>query len=459
MRRALRLLLPVVSLAVPAFPGAARAEPLTTDASSCADGVCSIRLTGAQLLAEAERVVVARDFDAARPMLAALANAPEHALERHFLAGYVAAETGDLDGAIGHFRAILRDDPKQTRVRLELARAMMLKGNDFGADHHFRLAEQDGALPPEVAATIRSSRGIIRDRRTWHFNFDMGFAPDSNINNATSADTIDVVFGNDTIPLKLDAEARARSGVGQTGGFSGGFRFRLSPKLAMLIDGDGQMVNYEGETADDFAAQLAVGPEFRFSEATSLSLQAIGSRRWYGGKLAADQVGVKAGVQTLLDSGQRIGLQVDARHTNSGFSPVYDGWQMGAYATYERVVGRSMIASASLFARRDSLRSKAYSNREAGFNLGIGGEFPWGLNAGVSGGASRASFDAPLAHFSPDEARKDWRMNGRAYVGLRTVRLLGFSPSLSYGYSRADSTYDFYRTDRHRVRFNLARYF
>ena len=118
MRRALRLLLTAsaaTTLAAPLY-----AEPL---AWSCPDAECKVRLTGEQVLAHASMLVQDRRFDEARPIVDALSMAPNMAMETHFLAGYMAVETGDIDTAIKRFRASLAVDPKQTRVRLELARA------------------------------------------------------------------------------------------------------------------------------------------------------------------------------------------------------------------------------------------------------------------------------------------------------------------------------------------------
>ena len=117
-----------------------------------------------------------------------------------------------------------------------------------------------------------------------------------------------------------------------------------------------------------------------------------------------------------------------------------------------------LIASASVFARRDLLDSKGFSSLNFGLNLGIGGELPLGFNAGVSASVSRSAFDAPLLLYSNDK-RKDWRSFARAYVGNRKVRFLGFSPSIDYNYSRVDSNYDLYEMNRHRVNFKLAKYF
>jgi hypothetical protein len=55
--------------------------------------------------------------------------------------------------------------------------------------------------------------------------------------------------------------------------------------------------------------------------------------------------------------------------------------------------------------------------------------------------------------------RQDWRYNGRAYIGLRSVRVLGFSPSVTYNFSKVDASLPLYKNERHRVAFTLARYF
>ena len=451
MRAATGLLLAATLLS----PALAHAEAAP---GGCADGVCRVTLTADQLLAKASELVEARKFDEARPMVAALANVPALAMETHFLNGYIAVETGDAEGAVKQFRAALVGHPEQTRIRLELAHALMLQGKRDAADYNFRLAQQDASLPPEIQATIRGSRGLLSDSRSWHMGFDFGLAPDSNITNGTNAETIDLTYGNQTIPLTLGGSARARSGIGQTADFSAGLRHHVAEKIALTADIDAHGVNYRGVESDDYTGQLAIGPEFALSDTTTLSFQGIASQRYYGGVRAATQFGTRIGLERQLDDGQRIGLTLDARHAASGINADYSGWSTGLYATYERVVLHRMVASASLFARADSLTSKAYSNQEFGVSLGIGGELTHGINAGISGGLSRAAFDQALLSFSPDP-RLDWRYNARIYAGLRSLRVIGFSPSVTYSFSRNDSSLPLYASQRSRFAFSLARYF
>ena len=421
-------------------------------------GQCHVRLTPKQLLSKAESMIHAKQYQAALPLVDALGQVPELKMQQRFLAGYIAIETGDVEGAIHKFRSILDENPGQTRVRLELARAYLLTGKEASADYHFRLAQNDENLPDEIAQTIRNTRSILRDKRIWRFSFDFGFAPDTNINGATNAETIDINFGPIKLPLQLDENARERSGIGQTAGFSGGIRVRADDRLALLFDADSKIINYKGEAADDIVVQLAAGPELRIARYSSISLQAVGLQRWYGGRLATREYGGRFGYQQALSEGQRLGIELDARRTESQISDAYSGWQLGANATYEHLVGKSMIASASVFARRDLLNADGYSSFNYGVNLGIGGELPLGLNAGVAASISRSTFDAPLLLYSTDE-RQDWRSYARAYIGSRKLKFLGFSPSIDYNYSRVDSNYDLYEMSRHRVNFKFARYF
>jgi hypothetical protein len=177
----------------------------------------------------------------------------------------------------------------------------------------------------------------------------------------------------------------------------------------------------------------------------------------FGADLATRSYGARATLVTDVTEGGRLQALADVRRTESGFGPGYEGMSYLGSITWEQVVRRSIVASLTGFARREDLRSSAFANTEFGAVAGIGGELPWGLNAGLSLSASHATYDGALAIFP--QARKDWRYAARAYVGARTFRLAGFSPSLTYSYTDVRSNLDLYRFDRHRAEFKLARYF
>ena len=438
------------------------ASPLWAESilDRCAAETCKARLTSDQLLGEVQELVAAKRYEEVKPLLAALATIPTLRFETRFLTGFVAEETGDYRRAEAMFRAILVEDPTQTRVRLELGRTLLAMGHRQSADHQLRLAAEAKDLPPEIARTIRTVRNIIRSKRAWSVNVDLGIAPDTNINNATTADTIDVFlpYSPDPLAVSLDSEAKAKSGLGVTGSVDGGLRLPVARNTLMLVDFDAFATLYKRKEYNDLSMELAAGPEFKLSEKVRLRMEGLVAQRDYGGRVASRQVGAKTGLELTIDDKQQLAVQADVRHTNAIFDANYGGWQTAFNATYERVIGHRMIASASAFVRRDSLRASAYSNTEVGGVLGLGGELPKGFNFGLSAGVSHASYDAPVPLFSPGP-RRDWRYNAHVTLGNRAIRVWGFSPSVSLTYLRDDSSIRYYATQRTRFRFVLARYF
>ena len=423
----------------------------------CSFGSCRIELNAAQMLARTEQLVEARRFDEAAPMIAALAQAPEMKLQSRYLSGFVASEQGDYARAADIFKAILADDPNQTRVRLELARAMLGMGQLQGADRQFRMAQQDD-LPPDIARAVRGAREVIRSQRLWRLDMDLGIAPDTNINNATSANSVNIQFGDLSLPVRLDDEARAKSGTGQVASLNAGVRLPVSGRAAILADLNGNGTNYVGRAYDDFMVQGALGPQLHLSDKASIFAQGLAAQRWYGGTDASRQFGARFGGQYAFTDKTRAGLQIDARRTSAQFDRNFSGWQVGAYANAEQAVSRTMLATGGLFVRRDALLAASYSNVELGGSLGIAGELPWGVNFAVNGTGSRAIFDAPMGLFSRDP-RRDWRVGANLSLGNRKLRLMGFSPQVNIGWNRTLSNVPIFANDRLRFRFAAARYF
>ncbi len=446
------LALALATLPLPALADGGEATP------DCFAGICQVRVTPAQLLAKAEALVAAHRFREAAPIIEALRQAPETKSQSRFLAGYSASLQGDHALAASIFKDMLGDNPKLTRVRLELARSMLAMGQTASADRQFALAQADGELPPDVARAIRGAREVIRSRRAWRVDIDLGLAPDSNINNATGNDSISVQFGDTTLPIDLGQDAQATSGLGQTALVSAGLRLPVSDRYAILATADANGTNYKGTRYDDYLAQATAGAELRLGSTASVSLEAVAAQRWFGGTVASQQIGARAGMQLSFGDTRRLGAQLDVRSTTAKFDQAFSGTQAGLYVTAEQVVAKSFVASLGGFVRRDSLREAAYSNTEIGATVGFGGELPLGISFGVGGTLSRATFDAPMGLFSPDP-RRDWRYSGRLTVGNRKVRVLGFSPQLNVTYNRNDSSLPFFATDRIRARMSLARYF
>ena len=442
------------SVATDVTPAAKTAAPI----QKCDDGECSVKVSAQFVVGRAEQLILAGEYDLAKPWLDMLALAPDYALEYHFLSGLSALGQNDFATAESHYRAILDNDPTQTRVRLDLSYVLMRQGKTEAADYHLRLAEQSDDLPDELRTSVRTTRSAIRDKKQHRFGINIGLAPDTNINNATHSETVDINLGPFAIPLTLNDNARSRSGLGMTANVTAAYRMPVAGGVHMIVEADGYGVNYQGEVADDFHAQMAVGPEFQLNETTRLTVQAVGTQRWYGGEKQSRSFGARADMQFDLGRGSALAVRADAQRSNFFASDGYDGWSFGSTVSYERGIVKGLTLSTSVFARRNDFNGAANSSWSGGAVVGIGGELPYGFNIGASAVVSYAKFDEPDYLFSFDK-RADMRYSARLSVGNRKLKVFGFSPSLEYSYSRNDSNYIIYDTDRHRAEFKLARYF
>ena len=114
-----------------------------------------------------------------------------------------------LDEAIASLRTILTNRPGLVRVRLELARAFFLKGEDSLARGHFERVLA-GKPPAPVVANVQRFLAEIRARRRWTMYLGAAMSPDSNIGGASDEQ---IIYIND-LPFRRDAEELTTSGIG-----------------------------------------------------------------------------------------------------------------------------------------------------------------------------------------------------------------------------------------------------
>ena len=114
-----------------------------------------------------------------------------------------------LNEAIGAFRTMLIEEPRLLRVRLELARAFFLKGEEELARRHFELVL--AADPPEpVVVNVRRFLAELQARRRWSYRLGAALAPDSNVGGTSDERTV-YIFN---LPFQRNMEELSTSGIG-----------------------------------------------------------------------------------------------------------------------------------------------------------------------------------------------------------------------------------------------------
>lgn len=439
MTLALGLVLPLaLSAAAPVAPSA---ETRRIDNLSAID-----------LFALADRARAASLIDEALTLYDALAkdeNADVRA-EARFRKGMMLADARRYRDAALAFRALLDEQPGATRVRLELARVLASMGDEASARRELRQA-QAGGLPPQVAATVGQFDQALRSRKSWGGTFELALAPDSNLNRATQARTLDTVIA----PLTLSRDARARSGIGMHLAGQVYTRIGILPHLAFAPRLSGLANLYRADAFNDVAATGLLGLEWQ-GRRDRLSPSIGRSWRWYGGERYA-QTDVLA-ADWLHSLGRRAQLIVSGSASRADYirNDLQDGAIYDLSASLERAVSARTGFSVTVSGSRQTARDPGYATASGGLTL-LGWRESGHTTFFASAGIRRMKGDAALFLFG--EKRREWLYSARAGATFRGLAVGGLAPYARLSFERNSSTVGLYDYRRIATEFGLTRAF
>lgn len=370
--------------------------------------------------------------------------------EARFRKGMLLSQLGRNADAAVAFRAIIDEKPDAARVRLELARVLALLGDEAGARRALRQAQAAG-LPPDVVAVVNQFAAALRSNRRAGGSFEIGFAPDSNINRATSARTLDTVIA----PLTLSEDARAQSGVGLQGAGQVYVRVPLTDRLSLVPRTSGRGQFYRDDEFDDMSASALVGLEWSLGS-DRLTPSAGRTWRWYGGALYAKTDTVA--LNWLHPIGQRAQLRVagSAAYASYKRNPLQSGGLFDLSVAGEYALSQRSGFGASIGITRHDARDPGYATTAGALEA-----YAW-RDAGratlfVNAGVRRTVGDARLFLFP--ERRKDWFLQLSAGATLRWLTIEGFAPVIRVGVERNASTVGLYDYNRIATEIGITRAF
>ena len=332
-----------------------------------------------------------------------------------------------LNEAIASLRAMLVDRPDLVRVRLELARAFFLKGeNDLSRKHFEHVLA--GSPPGPVAANVRRFLSEIRARRRWSLRAGFALAPDTNIG-GTSAERI--IYINN-LPFRRDQAELTTSGIGVSvwGGWE--YQHPLNERLRLRIGADASRREYAGRRFDQMFVSGHAGPRWLVGANTEASVLASAHRRWSANVPDYDALGGR------IEAGHRFTRRVTARARASWHDRRYrtrmflDGPAMAASLSGAWVVTPTVRADAALGWGREQPERERWRNASRWLRLGASVILPRGFTVGGSGELRRTEYEGNWFPFTTSgEPREDRTRSLRVSVHNRAFAWKGFSPQLS----------------------------
>ena len=360
-----------------------------------------------------------------------------------------------LDAAIASLRTILINRPGLVRVRLELARAFFLKGEDSLARGHFERVLA-GKPPAPVVANVQRFLAEIRARRRWTMYLGAAMSPDSNIGGASDER---IIYIND-LPFRRDAEELTTSGIGVSVWTGGEYQYPLGDRLRLRLGGDLSRQDYGGSNFDQTSVSVHAGPRWLVDRDTEVSLVGNARRRWTGTAPSHDDLGarVEAGhrlTPRIRVSGRASWYRRDNRTRDFLDGPILDftlGWSW--------VILPILRADGAAGYAHERPKSVKWRNASRWLRLGASVALPLGFTLGGSGELRWTDYEGNWFPFTLDGVpREDRTRILRATVHNRAFTLYGFSPQLVVTNEARDTNAQLYDYKRARAELRVVRQF
>ena len=427
----------------------------------------SSSMPGAVDVSGAQALVKAGMFEEALIVLRLLALADPGRREVLFLTGLAAIEASRkpdtpetnrdalLDEAIASLRSVLINRPDLVRVRLELARAFFLKGEDSLARGHFERVLA-GKPPAPVVANVQRFLAEIRARRRWTMYLGAAMSPDSNIGGASDER---IIYIND-LPFRRDAEELTTSGIGVSVWTGGEYQYPLGDRLRLRLGGDLSRQDYGGSNFDETSVSVHAGPRWLVDRDTEVSLVGNARRRWTGTAPSHDDLGarVEAGhrlTPRIRVNGRASWYRRDHRTRDFLDGPILDFTLGGSW-----VILPILRADGAAGYARERPKSETWRNASRWLRLGASIALPWGFTLGGSGELRWTDYEGNWFPFTRDGApREDRTRILRATVHNRAFTLYGFSPQLVVTNETRDTNAQLYDYKRTRAELRAVRQF
>ena len=432
----------------------AQEQQAAQEAPVCPTGQVCVSLSPVEMFDLAGRLTADGETDRAEVLLRSLADNPDPEVraEARFRLGNLLLHRGEYADAARSYQALIDEKPDATPVRLQLARALALMGREDAARAQLRRASSAG-LPDDVARLVDQFQLALRSRRRSGIGLEVGLAPDSNANRATSRSNVALGDAGDALELSPDAQAQSDMGVlVRSQAF---WRGDLGNQTNLLLNADLSANLYSKSRFNDIGASIAAGPEWLRGPSRYRASFVVG-RRWFGMEPYSDSYGMAGNWLRQINPVSQVQVDLSWVRSEYASNPALDGGSTALSLRYERALSPRLAARISATAERIVAKDPAYATMSFGGEIlvsrDLGGQSAYGRV-----GVSRTRGDEPFALFG--ERRRDTLVDLEAGLLLRRLSVAGLTPVVRVHHTANRSPLFFYDYRRSRVEVGITREF
>lgn len=452
------------------MPGTTRILLLITTLAAAAPAVAEgVQLTRGQVLAVALDALNAGEAEKTLALAEAVLKVHPEDVQALILKARALRDLGRFDAAQQAAQAawaLAGTDSARFGAAMAMGQALSSGGQRTMAQFWLRRAFDNARSEGERRLAAQGYQ-YVKAQNPLAFQVSFGFAPNSNINNGSSADVIWIGSLPFTPIVYSGYTAEASAGV--TYRFSGadGSQTYLGLQgyaLVNWLDAESQAV-MDGnanpdDTPHDFDYVVAAGTVRHVRNLAGgavLDLNASAGRSWYGWAPYADFVNAGVEIRLPVSESDQIALFAKGRgefYADPADAPVYTFEAGGRYAYALAGGDRITLTLAGTGAWSDTA-TQEYLGARAAADYSLGAPV---FGAELTIGATAAYRDYPVSAFDP-AGRQDWRLGASLEAAFPQISAMGFIPVLSAEVARTYSNIPAFQSDAVRIGFELRSQF
>lgn len=362
-------------------------------------------------------------------------------IERWYLLAQIEQRKGNIDEAIRIYRKILDDQPDLTKIRYELALCYIEKKQWYRADYNLRLAMAGKDIPDNIKQAMMYYRYVVRQNKNWNVWFNIGAAPDTNINQAVGGRECIVVDSAGNLWCRDLPEPE--SVVGKNLLLGGNYEFKLTDHWRWKNEGMIYTNIYDKHKYDDLFLSASSGPRYVWDRGDVWLSGAI-NRRWYGWEKYNWSYGGKLSVN--YDFTRRLSGGLSLRTMKNMFDEYgdyMDGYTYSAapYVSYSLDSTKYFVLRGDF--DKETAKADAYANNRYGFSVGFGSVLPYGFNVYLEPNFSWTRYQGDRVYVKHNVARvgkeKDFFQRYSVSLSNSKFDIWGFVPTVTVSYTNKNS--------------------
>ena len=371
-----------------------------------------------------------------------------------FAGGGLARSEGHHALAIARYRDILSEHPELAAVRLELARTLYENNQVDIAQYHFRRVLR--THPPEnVQYIIAQYLERMQKKGTLSGSVNLSYLNDSNVNNASSGDTIRI--GNREFIRNKDSFPQRGEGVSFSAALQKDLPLFDQHSLRFLgtVYGKDYWNNHD---YDDITSRVYAGYLWRNYRQQFAALPFF-EKRWYGTDAYSSGPGVRLEYSYLISPKWQVSQAMEYQklgYDNQDYA-FLRGYTRYASTTLSHALNPRVMLSGGVDLLEQQTSTASESNHRAGVRAAVQVDLPWKISFSALGAFSQRHYEDDNDIFAV--RRRDNEQFYHLAVWHRDLHFLGMMPKLNLSEKRVNSNIDFYSYRQHSITLSVDKNF